>query len=138
MLIPRVNKLSPEKKSRVYSSAPTPAATLVNNQPSPSAYQQVNLSSQTNNFQSFNYPNSKVTNLDNHTLILESQDNPTIITNWYKKQIQGQGMKTTSFVETDTNGEVFNQLVGTNGTERIRVSISKNATSQLVKIELNI
>lgn len=123
---------SAQAKSGSQTSSDSTQQTL----PSPLAIQQTNPDLQPNRFQKFNYPDAKVISSTNDSLILESSDSPSEITSWYKGQIHSQDMQTTSFIETNTNGEVFNQLVGTNGAEKIAISISTVSPGSLVKMEI--
>lgn len=84
---------------------------------------------------SFKYPNS--TQISNGVeLILQSFDNPQTITDWYKNIITGNGLKTTSFIQTNTNGEILNKLVGANNNSEVRVEISKQANQAVVTIKV--
>lgn len=137
MLAPIVNKTRLEGRSLTSSPSPTlPTATPNPQTPLPSINSLNKSANSSANRQEFSYPNAKVISSDKNSVILESTDSVNTITNWYKKQIQSQGLKTTSFIETNTNGEILNQLVGTNGTDKIQVSISKTAANQLARIEL--
>lgn len=82
----------------------------------------------------FIYPNSKQINISSNILSLESGDLPDSITNWYKDKIKSLGMNTTSFVQTSTNSNVLNKLVGARESKQIKVEISKSASETLVKI----
>ena len=57
---------------------------------------------------------------------------------WYKEKIKALGMNTTSFVQTKTNGDVLNKLVGSRGQQKVEVEIIKNNREQEVKIKLNV
>jgi len=82
------------------------------------------------------YPNStKVESKDNVTT-WESTDNPVLITDWYKEKIKTMGATSTSFVSTNTNGNVLNKLIGNTGSEEIRVEITKKSSESKVVITL--
>ncbi|MDO8498394.1 MAG: hypothetical protein Q7S44_01265 [bacterium] len=68
----------------------------------------------------------------------KSSDDTTAITNWYREKIKSLGMSTTSFVQTNTNGNVLNKLVGSDGQKEIEVEISKKSSSKEAKIVLNV
>lgn len=82
----------------------------------------------------FIYPNSQQINISTNRIILESLDSPTAITDWYKDKIKSLGMSATSFVQTSTNDNVLNKLVGSSGNQQVRVEISKPAAALKVKI----
>lgn len=81
--------------------------------------------------QNFVYPGSQKIN----GTIYEHSDNPQTITDWYKNKIRDFGMNAKSFVQTNTNGNVLNKLVGSNGQLTITVEI-ENKNSQKTKITL--
>lgn len=83
----------------------------------------------------FKYPNSEQLS-NNNNLVLNSTDNPQVITDWYKNEITAKGFTTTSFVQTNTNGEILNKLVGSNGNKEVRVEISKEANNPAVVIKI--
>ena len=82
----------------------------------------------------FRYPNSTIISQNGNETVYESSDDPKKITDWYKDKIKSIGMKTTSFVQTSTNGNVLNKLVGANGNKEVRVEISKQNNNPTVKI----
>lgn len=80
------------------------------------------------------YPNAHEISSDNGMSTLESSDDPDTITNWYKDLIKNMGMNTKSFVQTKTNGNILNKLVGSNATANISVEISKSSADKETKI----
>lgn len=125
ILVPRINKaLFQAKPGGVLSPSPTPTPPLT--------------TSSSINISRFTYPHAKILSANSNTLNLESNANTAVITDWYKQQIKNSGMNTTSFIQTNTNGEVLNQLVGAKAEEKIKVSISTTASSQITKIEINL
>lgn len=88
------------------------------------------------NLSQFIYPNSKQISISGDKIVLESSDSPTAITNWYKDKIKSLGMSATSFVQTSTNDNVLNKLVGSSGNQQVRVEISKPASTLKVKITI--
>lgn len=85
---------------------------------------------------SLQYPNSLKIETRGNFSIYESTDPPDQITNWYKEKIKSMNMNAKSFVSTNTNGNILNKLVGVSGNNEIRVEISKNKNSSLVKIKI--
>lgn len=82
----------------------------------------------------FKYPNSIIISQNGSETVYESTDDPKKITDWYKDKIKSIGMKATSFVQTSTNGNVFNKLVGANQNQEVKIEISKQNNNVLVKI----
>ena len=82
----------------------------------------------------FQYPRSIIISLNSNFATFESSDDPKKITDWYKNKIKDMGMNTTSFVQTSTNGNVLNKLVGADGNQKVRVEINKHNNSAIVKI----
>ena len=97
-------------------------------------------SNQTLNITDFKYPNSTIVivNQNGNKLELESTDDPKKITDWYKEKIKAMDMNVTSFVQTSTNGIVLNKLVGANGDVEIRIEITKQNNSKVVKISTSL
>ena len=79
------------------------------------------------------YPGAKQLNLDTY----ESTDNPETITNWYKNKIKDLGFKTTSSVETNTNGDILNKLASNNNSKEIRIEISKDNNQSVTRINIH-
>lgn len=91
------------------------------------------------NINSFIYPNSVKISIDASSVILQSSDNPQIITNWYKEKITSMGMNAKSFVQTNTNGNVLNKLVAANSDLKVSVTISRknNQSSAEITVSIN-
>ena len=100
--------------------SPTPKIKL-----SPTKAMQKNLFNESNNLD-FKYPNSVILENSNE-LVLESDDNPDTITNWYKEKIKNSGMNSKAFVQTKTNDNVLNKLAGASGTREVNVEIIKKS-----------
>lgn len=84
----------------------------------------------------FVYPNAEEQSANGNTLYVKSSDDPDRITDWYKEQIAGLGMKTKTFVKTTSNGNIFNKLVGVNESSSVTVEITKNAEEAAVSITI--
>ena len=69
------------------------------------------------------YPGSNKTSSNTYT----SSDDPQKITDWYKDKIKSLGANSKSFVQTNTNGNVLNKLVGAKSGLTISVEIKKAA-----------
>lgn len=90
------------------------------------------------NISSFIYPNSVKISIDASSVILQSSDDPQIITNWYKERITIMGMNAKSFVQTNTNGNVLNKLVAANSGLKVSVTVSKKNNQSSVEIAVSI
>lgn len=90
------------------------------------------------NLKEFNYPNSTPASIDENGLTLKSSDDSTAITDWYKNRIKSLGMNTTTFIDTNTNGNILNKLVGSDGKQQIAVEISKKSNQKEVGINLHV
>ena len=111
--------VSSTEKSSVVASPPLPTITQ-----SPSSLVE------------YHYPEAEIIESSENSLILRSSGEPGIIADWYKEKINGRGMKTKTFIETNTNGNVLNKLVGANGREEIRIEIQKNSADSLTTINI--
>jgi hypothetical protein len=78
----------------------------------------------------FIYPNASGIAAFENTIIFESNDDPMLITDWYKDVISNNGMTTKTFVLTKSNDNIFNNLVGSLENKELRVEI-KRLNSQL-------
>lgn len=93
---------------------------------------------QTFNLEGFKYPSSKqISCLENYCL-LESGDNPDLITSWYEEKIRSYGFKSKSFVKTNSNGNVLNKLVGAMSHKEVRVEVEKSAGVPKVSIKVSL
>lgn len=86
------------------------------------------------NSSDFKYPQSNQISSSGNNLILESNDSYDLITNWYKEKIRSLGFKSKSFVQTKTNGNILNKLVGASGSTEVMVEIKKSAEISIVSI----
>ena len=69
------------------------------------------------------YPGSNKTGSNTY----QSSDDPGKITDWYKDKIKSLGANSKSFVQTNTNGNVLNKLVGAKSGLTISVEIKKRS-----------
>lgn len=82
----------------------------------------------------FKYPNSIIISQNGNETVYESTNDPKKITDWYKDKIKSMNMNVTTFVQTNTNNNILNKLVGSDGNQEVRVEISKQNNSSIVKI----
>ena len=127
------------KPSPTHSPSPTPTITPT---PTPQPTSPPPTSTPTNKpnpqpqtVTDFQYPNSNVVNI-NGTAIFESVDDPKKITDWYKDKIKSMGMTATSFIQTNTNDNILNKLVGANGNKKVSVEITKQNNQSTAKISV--
>lgn len=139
-----ISKSSTAKKKEIsnnpiskVSNTPVLALTLTPS-PSPSPSKIYNLTTPTvQSYSDLQYPNSRQTGSNDASLIFESTDDPDLITNWYKEKIRDLGMNSKSFVQTKTNGNVLNKLVGARGDKEVRVEIVKKNDESVTKITVS-
>jgi hypothetical protein len=113
------------------SPSPTvsPAVMLKSASPKPSALGE----STSSKVMVWKYPNSSITSSSDSSLTLESSDDPTTITSWYKDKIQSGGMNIKTFVSTNSNGNILNKLSGA-GSMGVQIEISKSEGEAITKI----
>lgn len=87
------------------------------------------------NLSDFRYPDSSQLESTDR-LVLESSDDPKTITDWYKDKIRNLGFKSKSFVQTSTNGNILNKLVGASSNKQVKVEIEKKADESKSRIRL--
>lgn len=68
----------------------------------------------------------------------QSSDSPQVITDWYKNKIKTLNLNATSFVQTNTNNNVLNKLVAANGSTKVAIEITKDASSSQTSISVNL
>lgn len=86
------------------------------------------------NIDSFIYPGSIKVSGGENNLVLQSSDDPQVITNWYKEKITNMSMNAKSFVQTNTNGNVLNKLTGAKPGFKVSIEISKKSNEGVVRI----
>jgi hypothetical protein len=83
------------------------------------------------------YPSAAIIKNEQSSILLSSTDNPDSITEWYKNQITSRKLAVTTFVKTNSNGNINNVLAG-NGNLSIKVEITKKSTDQFVLINVSL
>lgn len=137
------NKIEPNIPNKIISPTVLPTETLT---PIPSENEKLNQSAipspspnfKQNNISAFIYPNSTKISSEKNSIFLESTDDSQAITNWYKEKITGMGVNAKSFVQTNTNGNVLNKLVGANGVSQVAVEISKQNSESKTVIKISV
>ncbi len=109
--------------------------TVFKKSPTPTVQTQNNPSTDINYYK---YPNSQVEESSRNRLVLVSTDDPNVITGWYIERLKSQNMKANSFVKTQTNKNVLNKLVSSNGSIKVSIMISKKNSDTNTKIVVEI
>ena len=120
-------KISPTK-TPAPTLSPIPTVFLPPTQPTPLV--------QEKNDNTLIYPNSTVISSGNNLIILQSSDDPQTITDWYQGKIEELKYNANSFVKTNSNGNVMNKLVASNGKKEVDIEILKPADSDNVEIRV--
>lgn len=85
----------------------------------------------------FIYPSSSVVSESKSKITLESSDDVTVITDWYKEKIKSESMNVTSFIVTSSNDHTLNKLSGSNGEISVLVTLKHDSNSAVsVTVEL--
>ncbi|OGG03275.1 hypothetical protein A2W14_00345 [Candidatus Gottesmanbacteria bacterium RBG_16_37_8] len=108
---------------------PSPTIFLPNDTPTPVVQNESN-----NN--TLIYPNSTVISETGNLIVLQNNDDPQTITDWYKQKIESLNLNAKSYVVTNANGNVLNKLVGASGNMEVRVEIIKKASESIVEIKV--
>lgn len=151
LVLNQVQKNKPQTLGATLSPIATPQATVLPSptptpSPSPTILQKSAApSSSPNNsgpsnsqVSGWKYPNSILISESTNALSLESSDDPTTITNWYKSKIQSSGMSVKTFVTTNNNDNILNKLSGASGSTGVLVEVSKNSGDSIVKISVKL
>lgn len=146
-VIPTYTKNAQSLTARKEQVIPTPIATTFPTvSPSPSKYLSISpvLSPSPKTITldqtifDLKYPSSIQVGTGENSISLESTDAPTTITNWYKEKIKSLGMSAKSFVQTNTNGNILNKLVGTDGRYQVRVEIGRHNNESIVHVSVSL
>lgn len=124
--VPEVTKTLPSIPTVESVSSPFPSPSPPVNIPSPSP----------NNLNNFRYPNASVAGPDSRTLILETNDSPVAVTNWYRNQLNNLHMNIRTYIQTSVNGNVSNKLTTSDGESSIEIDITKDAESSTTRISI--
>lgn len=148
IFVNRSNQSMPKSILPVVISTPFPSPTVFQSErqnPSPTEFQQqlnipspTKTSNQPQDILSLQYPNSTITGKGESSLFLESRDDHTAITSWYKDKIKSMNMNVKTFVTTNTNGNVLNKLVGANNLTEVNVEITKQSDQSVVKMNITL
>ena len=95
------------------------------------------ISQTSGNIDSFIYPKGSLVEKSSSGLIIESTDNPDVITNWYKAKIDELNMNAVSTVQTNTNGNILNKISASNGSLNVEIEISRSNSAEKTKITVN-
>jgi len=105
--------------------SPSPGAALYQAPPKPNPQ-----SPQTNN--SFLvYPGSTIISQSNSHLSLTTSADPQTVTDWYQDTIRSQNYSVNSFVKTTVNSQVQNKLSGSDGNQKISITITNPSQTRI-------
>ncbi len=86
----------------------------------------------------FRYPQAETVSLSGQSMSLKSRQSAEAITAWYKTRITDMNMNMRNFIQTNTNGNIANQLTGSKDKGKIKVEIDKKPDSSEVQILITI
>jgi hypothetical protein len=86
----------------------------------------------------FAYPGASLFESHANTAVYQTGDDPAVVTSWYKTEINRRGLSTTSFIQTSTNDNILNKLVGAKNNATVAVEISRAATDSKTKITVTL
>ena len=109
---------------------PSPIANIINE------VEDYSPPSQQNNTNDFIYPGANIRSESGNFMVLDTTDNPQVVTDWYKEKIRSTGSNVTSFVTTATNGNIKNELEGAGTEMHVEVKIEKSAISDNVMVSV--
>lgn len=128
------NSTNPSVPAPTNTPTPSPQPTVI----PPTATPTNKPTQQSQKISDFQYPGSTIISIINNAAVFESNDDPKKITDWYKDKIKSLGMTATSFVQTNSNGNILNKLVGAKSGSEVRVEITKQNNSQKLKISVSL
>lgn len=119
-----------KKAETLHKASPALSPTSIPPTAKPTAIPQTSSS-----LNAYRYPNASVTSQSQNEIDMTTTDDAQVVTDWYKNTISTQGLHTTSFVQTSTNGDILNKLAaGLSGGGQITITISKSASANTVSI----
>jgi len=111
------------------SSTPIPTITI-----KPTVTPTIPVAVASNSLTVYKYPNSTVVSIDNNSMVLRSDDDTGLITQWYKDKIVEKKMSVKTFISTKANDKILNKLNGVSGDEEVEIEISKSDQQSNVEI----
>lgn len=88
------------------------------------------------NLDKYIYPNSNVLEMTTNTLSLSSDDDPSVVTDWYKELLENN-FNIKNVVRTRVNGVVENKLSASSDSENVTIDITSSGAGTTVKVSLN-
>lgn len=86
----------------------------------------------------FIYPSANVILQRSAKLSLQSSDDPTKITNWYKDKLKNSGFNSNSAALANTNGNILNKFAAANSEIKVKIQISKKTGETVTSIEVEL
>ena len=138
---PEITHVAEVKSAHSPSNTPTASSTTTPNTtsiPTPTSQRTLTQTPSTQgNINDFLYPGATQTGNNGNSTNLRTSDDAQVVTNWYKDKIKSLGWNATSAIENNTNSDISNQLVASNGSREIRIQITKNNNSSTVNITVS-
>lgn len=82
------------------------------------------------------YPNATILSKQEDTISMESEDNASVITSWYKKLLQSYTSHNTSIIQQVTNDTTTNQLAIETMNHHISVTIHQDTATAKTQITI--
>jgi hypothetical protein len=82
------------------------------------------------------YSSSTKAGSEGETTVYQSNDDPDMITNWYKDRITNLNMSVKNFITTKNNEQVLNKLETAQNNQKVSIEISKNPGNSQTKIKV--
>ena len=82
----------------------------------------------------FYYPGAEVVSLSGNSFQLRSFDDVQEITDWYKGVINDRNMSIKTFIQSNSNGQISNQLIGVGQKEQVKITINKNGLAVMIAV----
>src|SRR4030042_3716946 len=149
VLFNQKSRLSKDDNVNQIASQETPSVMSATDEPRNSPTEKPIIKSQTtplatttpdsqNNILEYRYNQAEIIEVLPNSLIIKSTDDTKTITNWYKEKIKSEGMNINTFVETNTNNNILNKLVGATGQKELRIEITKKGSDLSSQINISL
>ena len=129
---PKPSDVLPQQESATLTPTQSPE---VSSSPTPEVYKEEEKQNVLIN-SAWIYPSAMIITNSKSAISLLVEGDVNTITDWYKQRIEDTNMNVKTFVKTNTNGKVINELVRARAGEEIRVEINQNP-GEKVKIEVS-
>ncbi|MCL5090731.1 MAG: hypothetical protein M1514_01840 [Patescibacteria group bacterium] len=86
------------------------------------------------NINDFFYPKAVLVGNLNGNYLLKTDDSMENVIGWYKNKIPSSKMNVKTLIQTNTNGNIINQLVGSGPEGELRIEMSKESSQPEIQI----